>query len=67
MLGAIPPLPPYAFVAWCSVKAQGQLYLYLTISHFSDTGKPPSERGFLIHESFLKVSGKNVTYFFRSF
>jgi hypothetical protein len=28
--GAIPPLPQYAFMAWCSAKAQGQLYLYLT-------------------------------------
>jgi hypothetical protein len=27
MRGAIPPLPQYACVAWCSVKAQGQLYL----------------------------------------
>jgi hypothetical protein len=23
---AIPPLPQYAFMAWCSVIAQGQLY-----------------------------------------
>jgi hypothetical protein len=30
MSGAIPPLPQYAFMAWNSVKAQGQLYLYLT-------------------------------------
>jgi hypothetical protein len=22
-------IPPYAFMAWCSVKAQGQLYLHL--------------------------------------
>jgi hypothetical protein len=29
MSGVIPPLPQYAFMAWCSVKAQGQLYLYL--------------------------------------
>jgi hypothetical protein len=29
MSGAVPPLPQYAFVAWCSVKAQGQLYLCL--------------------------------------
>jgi hypothetical protein len=29
MSGAIPPLPQYAFMAWCSVKAQGQLYFYL--------------------------------------
>jgi hypothetical protein len=28
MRGAIPPLPQYAFMAWCSVKAQGHLYLY---------------------------------------
>jgi hypothetical protein len=26
MRGAIPPLPQYAFMAWCSAKAQGQLY-----------------------------------------
>jgi hypothetical protein len=32
MSGAVPPLPQYAFMAWCSVKkAQGQLYLYLYI------------------------------------
>jgi len=29
MRGAMPPLPKYAFMAWCSVKAEGQLYLYL--------------------------------------
>jgi hypothetical protein len=29
MSEAIPPLPQYAFMAWCSVKAQGQLYLHL--------------------------------------
>jgi hypothetical protein len=29
MRGAMTPLPQYAFMAWCSVKAQGQLYLYL--------------------------------------
>jgi hypothetical protein len=29
MNGAILSLPQYAFMAWCSVKAQGQLYLYL--------------------------------------
>jgi hypothetical protein len=28
MSGAIPPLPQYAFIAWCSVKAQELLYLY---------------------------------------
>jgi hypothetical protein len=29
MLGAIRPLPQYAFLAWCTVKARGQLYLYI--------------------------------------
>jgi hypothetical protein len=24
MSGAIPPLPQYAFMAWCSVKAQAE-------------------------------------------
>jgi len=30
MRGSISPLPQYAFMAWCSVKEQAQLYLYLT-------------------------------------
>jgi hypothetical protein len=29
MSGAIPPLHQHAFMEWCSVKAQGHLYLYL--------------------------------------
>jgi hypothetical protein len=29
MSGAVPPLPQYAFMTWCSAKAQGQLYIYL--------------------------------------
>jgi len=28
MRGVIPPLTQYVFMAWCLVKAQGQLYLY---------------------------------------
>jgi hypothetical protein len=33
MRGAIHPLPPYIFMAWCSVKkGQGQFYIYLTLS-----------------------------------
>jgi len=32
MRGATPPLPPYASMAWCSVKkSQGQLYLSLSL------------------------------------
>jgi hypothetical protein len=29
--------PQYAFMAWCSVKAQGQLYLYLYLWMDIDT------------------------------
>jgi len=29
MSGAILSLPQYAFMAWCLVKAQGQLYFYI--------------------------------------
>jgi hypothetical protein len=32
MREAIPPLPQYSFMAWCSVKAQGQLYLIMFFS-----------------------------------
>jgi hypothetical protein len=31
MRGSIPSLLQYAFMAWCSVIAQGQLYLYCTL------------------------------------
>jgi hypothetical protein len=33
MRGAIPPLLQHAFTAWCSVKAQRQPYLYLSLLH----------------------------------
>jgi hypothetical protein len=40
MRGAIAPLAHYAFMAWCLVKAQGQLYftllyLYLTLPYLT--------------------------------
>jgi hypothetical protein len=31
MRGSIPPFLQYVFMSWCSVKAQGQLYLYLYV------------------------------------
>jgi hypothetical protein len=34
MSRVIPPLPQFAFMAWCSVKAQGQLYLYHAMKAF---------------------------------
>jgi hypothetical protein len=36
MRGAIPPLPQYVFMAWCSVEAQGQLLLS---QHFLANGE----------------------------
>jgi hypothetical protein len=32
----------YAFIAWCSVKAQGQLYLYLYMNCFRNRGNSVS-------------------------
>jgi hypothetical protein len=29
MRGTKPPVPKYALIAWCQVKSQGQIYLYL--------------------------------------
>jgi hypothetical protein len=43
MRRAIPPLPQYAFMAWCPVEAQGQLYLYIisfNINFSSMNGSP---------------------------
>jgi hypothetical protein len=37
MRGAIPRLPQYAFMVLCSVKAQGQLYLYLYVESYALT------------------------------
>jgi len=37
MRGALHPLLQYAFMAWCSVKAQGQLYTLPTFYLTSDT------------------------------
>jgi len=37
MRGAIPPLPKYASMAGCSVKAQGQLYLFFRTEEFIKT------------------------------
>jgi len=40
MSGAIHPLPQYAFMAWCLVKAQGQLYLlpFYSLTHITIVG-----------------------------
>jgi hypothetical protein len=36
MRGAIPPPPQYAVMAWCLVKAQGQLYIYFAFNKRKD-------------------------------
>jgi hypothetical protein len=33
MSGAIPPLLQYAFMGWCSVEVQGQLYLFTSFEN----------------------------------
>jgi len=41
MGGAVPPLPQYAFMAWCSLRgAQGQLTFPLTSDIILVTGIP---------------------------
>jgi hypothetical protein len=41
MSGAIHLFPQYVFMAWCSVKAQGQLYFYLYLYLFCSLLKYP--------------------------
>jgi hypothetical protein len=45
MSGDIHPLPQYAFMAWCLVKAQGQLYLFLPYPLDRRLGGPQSRSG----------------------
>jgi hypothetical protein len=40
MSGAINPLTQYAFMAWCSVKAQGQIYLFTFTFTFTSASRP---------------------------
>jgi hypothetical protein len=51
MRGTVPPLPQYASIAWCSVQAQGQLYLTSVIS---------SEIHLQISRSFLSSLNSTV-------
>jgi hypothetical protein len=50
--GAIPPLPQYAFTAWCSVKAQGQLCLYLYLQTLQSTPTPNKTKNVLVRIFF---------------
>jgi hypothetical protein len=62
MSGAIPPFPQYAYIAWCSVKAQGQLYLYLETVRAVRLKKKSMETSLSLFEiargTLRKLSGK---------
>jgi len=46
MVGAISPLSQYAFMAWCSVKAEGHLYLYQSLRNYDENENTfPSVKG----------------------
>jgi hypothetical protein len=55
MSGVILPLPQYAFMAWCSVKGQEQLYLYLNSTNLTDIGfEGPLEDKVLVFK-YIKI------------
>jgi hypothetical protein len=57
MLGAMPPLPQYAFMAWRSIKAQGQIYLYLCCNLGLD-----DELNLFKQENSFKIFCLNLVY-----
>jgi hypothetical protein len=55
------PIPQYAFMAWCSLKAQGQLYLYIYIYKVVVTDKKPNEGiRTQLHVTDVKQNGGNT-------
>jgi hypothetical protein len=61
MSGAIHSLPQYAFMAWCSVKAQGQLYLYLYPLQLEVV---PSNRNLRTGHDMVTREGLNEVFYF---
>jgi hypothetical protein len=55
MRGAIHPLPQYAFMAWCSVEALGQLYLYL---YLLDASNNENKAAKFLHILFSSTANK---------
>jgi hypothetical protein len=67
MRGAIPPLPQYAFMAWCLVKHKDNFtfYLYsgllrrpaskLQVSYHVDTCHPGSERPLIVDGGDVQI------------
>jgi hypothetical protein len=63
MSGVIPPLPQYAFMEWCLVKAQGQLYLYLfTMINNNENGMGRSDLHLSEHTKCLCLQIFEETY-----
>jgi hypothetical protein len=65
MSGVIHPLPQYAFMAWCSVKAQGYFYLYLlSVQKFQrrnmHKGKRKDPHDLSIKRSFMQFLEKCI-------
>jgi hypothetical protein len=52
MSGAVSPLPQYGFMAWCLVKAQGQLYLFLPCTYFAS-----GEEMFPVRQKWIAFCG----------
>jgi hypothetical protein len=50
--GAVTPLPQNVFMAWCSPKAQGQLYAYLSLCSFLSVRDQVSHP----YETYTKLS-----------
>jgi hypothetical protein len=51
--------PQYAFIAWCSVKSQGQLYLYVSeCQHFSEGSAPRIYLATLASNVRMSVNGE---------
>jgi len=53
MCRAISPIPPYVFMVWCSVKAQGQLYLlpFYLCKDLSSFMSESNETVIVLHEN----------------
>jgi hypothetical protein len=69
MNGTIHPLPQYAFMAWCLVKAQGQLYLfYLLLLYVGNRGSSVSieTRLRVGRQGFNSRKGQRWDFFFSS-
>jgi hypothetical protein len=56
MRGAMLPLPPYAFMAWCSVKAQVQILSWELLLELSfDSILDEDDRGMYVILAFQNI------------